>query len=103
MHGLNRQWSVGDLLVHSHLGGEYYRDSSGKVQQMVIPMRFDQPLPDYTHFIKMVREIGYEGHITFELCNPVINEKHEKANLDFVHEQVQMAQEFMREIINMPS
>lgn len=92
--------TVGDWQVHSHFGGEYYRDESGKVQQMVIPLRFGRPLPDYAHFIKMLREIGYGGHITYELCHPVLNEKHEIENLDFVHDQVEMAQEFMRDIIN---
>ncbi len=92
--------TVGDWQVHSHYGGEYYRDSSGKVQQMVIPVRWGRSLPDYAHFVKMLREIGYEGHITYELCHPVLNEKHETENLDFVHDQVEMAQEFMRTIIN---
>jgi len=92
--------TVGDLQIHSHFGGEYYRDKSGKVQQMVIPVRFGRPLPDYPHFIKMLREIGYKGHITYELCHPVLNEKHEIEDLDFVHNQVEMAQEYMRSIIN---
>ena len=92
--------TVGDLQIHTHFGGEYFRDESGKVQQMVIPVRFGRPLQDYTHFIKMMREIGYEGHITYELCHPVLNEKHEIENLDFVHNHVEMAQEFMRNIIN---
>jgi len=92
--------TVGDLQVHTHFGGEYYRDSSGKVKQMVIPVRFGRPLPDYEHFVKMLREIGYEGHMTYELCHPVLNERHDIENLDFVHSQVEMAQEYMRNIIN---
>lgn len=92
--------TVGKLQIHSHFGGEYYRDKSGKVQQLVMPMRYGQPLPDYPHFIKMMREIGYEGHITFELCHPFIDEKHEQLGLDQVHEQVQMAREYMGAIIN---
>jgi sugar phosphate isomerase/epimerase len=92
--------TVGDLQIHSHFGGEYYRDESGKVKQMMIPVRFGRPLPDYEHFVKLLREIGYGGHLTYELCHPVLNEKHDWEGLDFVHQQVEMAQEFMREIIN---
>lgn len=92
--------TVGKLQVHSHFGGEYYRDSSGRVKQMVIPGRFGQSLPDYPHYIKMMRETGYEGHFTFELCHPVLDEKYNHAGLDFVHEQVQLAREYMSEIIN---
>ena len=63
-------------------------------------IRFGQPLPDYAHFIKMIQEIGYEGQLTYELCHPVIDKKHEYVNLDFVHQQFNMARKFMRTIID---
>ncbi len=92
--------TVGSLQVHSHYGGEYYRDRSGAVKQKVIETRFDQPLPDYAHYIGLMRETGYNGYFTFELCHPVLNDAHTPAGIDIVDEQVRLAREFMDEILN---
>jgi sugar phosphate isomerase/epimerase len=78
--------TVGSLQVHSHYGGEYYRDRSGAVKQKVIETRFDQPLPDYAHYIGLMRETGYNGYFTFELCHPVLNDAHTPAGIDIVDE-----------------
>jgi hypothetical protein len=34
------------------------------------------------------------------LCHPVLNEDHTRAGIDYVHEQVKLAQEYMRNIVN---
>ena len=44
---------------------------------------------------RLMKEIGYDGYWCFELCHPVLSEAHEPLGLDYVHEQVQLAQEFM--------
>ena len=46
-----------------------------------------------------MNEIGYKGFLTFELCHPVWNDRHEAVKIDTVHEQAELAQEFMREIV----
>ena len=92
--------TVGDLQVHSHYGGEYYRDSDGMVKQKVIDTRFGRPLPDYEHYIGLMNEIGYNGYFTFELCHPVLNEDHTRAGIEYVHEQVKLAREYMTGIVN---
>jgi sugar phosphate isomerase/epimerase len=89
--------TVGDLQVHTHFGGEYYRDDQGKVQQK--KLRFGRPLPDYGHFVKLMKEVGFDGYWCFELCHPVMSEAHEPLGLDYVHEQVELAQEFMSTLI----
>ncbi|NQU85574.1 MAG: sugar phosphate isomerase/epimerase [Mariniphaga sp.] len=92
--------TVGNLQTHSHFGGEYFRDSSGKVQQKVISSKFGKPLPDYGHFLELMDEISYNGWFTFELCHPVLTDSHEVAGIEYVHEQVELAHEFMKDIIN---
>ncbi|HPA87087.1 MAG TPA: sugar phosphate isomerase/epimerase family protein [Bacteroidales bacterium] len=89
---------VGDLQVHSHYGGEYLRDKDGIVKQKVFESRFGQPLPDYEHYIGLMNEIGYNGYFTFELCHPVLNDDHTRAGLEYVHEQVKLAREYMSRI-----
>ena len=44
-------------------------------------------------------ETGYNGYFTFELCHPVLNDDHTPGGLDFVHEQVKLAREYMSNII----
>ena len=91
--------NVGKLQVHSHFGGEYYRDSSGIIKQKVIESHFGEPFPDYAHYISLMNEIGYSGYFTFELCHPVLNEDHSAAGIDYVNEQVKLAREYMGKII----
>jgi sugar phosphate isomerase/epimerase len=85
--------AVGDLQVHSHFGGEFYRDSEGQVQ--LKHFSFGRPLPDYAYFLKLMREIGYDGYFCYELCHPVLSEAHEPLGIEYVHEQVKLAQEYM--------
>ncbi|HJZ40138.1 MAG TPA: sugar phosphate isomerase/epimerase family protein [Bacteroidales bacterium] len=91
--------TVGNLQVHSHYGGEYYRDASGAIRQKMIDSHFGEPLPDYGHYIGLMNEIGYNGYFTFELCHPVLNEDHTRGGIEYVHEQVKLAREFMGNII----
>jgi sugar phosphate isomerase/epimerase len=58
-------------------------------------LKFGQPLPDYGHFIRKLREHGYEGYFSFELCHPVLTDAHEPAGLGYVDEQAQLAYEYM--------
>jgi sugar phosphate isomerase/epimerase len=88
--------TVGELQVHSHYGGEFYRDDEGRVQ--ALPYYFGQPVPDYAAFLRLMKEIGYDGYFCFELCHPILDE-HEPQGLDFVDEQARLAQEFMQTLI----
>jgi sugar phosphate isomerase/epimerase len=92
--------TIGNLQVHSHYGGEYYRDENKVVRQKVLEHHFGKPLPDYAHYIGLMNEIGYKGYFTFELCHPVLNQDHTLAGIEYVHEQVNLAREFMANIIN---
>jgi len=88
---------VGGLQVHTHFGGEFYRDDGGQAQ--LRNLNFGQPLPDYAHFIELMREVGYDGYFCYELCHPVLSEAHERLGLDYVDEQVRLAQEFMSTLL----
>lgn len=89
--------AFGALQAHTHFGGEYFCAADGKIQPK--PVKFDQPLPDYGHFISLLKDAGYAGYICFELCHPVLDANHQPAGLDYVDEQVRLAQEYMRELL----
>jgi len=91
--------TVGKLQVHSHFGGEYYRDATGKVQPVVLDYYAGGKIPDYEHYIGLMNEIGYEGYFTFELCHPVLNEDHTRAGIEYVDKQVKFAREYMGKIV----
>lgn len=94
--------SVGkDLLVHSHFGGEYFRTRSGAVEAMVPNGKpFNRSLPDYSHYLGLLADIGYEGSFAYELCHPVLNKDLTPANVEFAHEQIKLAQLYIRNILN---
>ncbi len=91
--------TVGDLQKHSHYGGEFYRNSEGKVKMREIETRFGRPVPDYPFYIDLMRETGYEGYFTFELCHPVLGDKKQPMSMAYVDEQAEFGQEFMRDIL----
>jgi len=91
--------TVGKLQVHSHFGGEYYRDQAGKVQPVVLDYYAGGKIPDYEHYIGLMNEIGYEGYFTFELCHPILNADHTRAGIEYVHNQVKLAREYMGKIV----
>jgi sugar phosphate isomerase/epimerase len=92
--------TVGSLQVHSHFGGEYYRDENKVIRPKLLDYYAGGIMPDYGHYIQLMNEIGYNGHFTFELCHPLLNKDHTGAGIDFVHEQVQLAREYLSNIIN---
>jgi sugar phosphate isomerase/epimerase len=92
--------TVGNLQVHSHYGGEFYRDDNKVIRQKGLDYNFGEQFPDYPHYIQLMNEIGYNGYFTFELCHPILNKDHTSAGIEYVHEQVAYAREFMSNIIN---
>jgi sugar phosphate isomerase/epimerase len=91
--------TIGNLQVHSHFGGEYHKDASGKITPVVLDYYAGGKIPDYAHYISLMNEIGYNGWFTFELCHPVLNEDHTVAGIEYVHNQVKLAREYMGNIL----
>ena len=96
----NAVHTIGDLQVHSHYGGEYYRDENKVIKPKMLDYYAGGIMPDYAHYIQQMDMIGYNGYFTFELCHPLYNENHEQEGIGFVDEQVSLAREFMSNIIN---
>ena len=92
--------TVSNLQVHSHFGGEYYRDTDGTIKPVVLDYYANAKIPDYAHYIGLMNEIGYNGYFTFELCHPVLNEDHTRAGIEYVNDQVKLAHEYMSNIVN---
>jgi hypothetical protein len=46
-----------------------------------------------------MNEISYNGYFTYELCHPVLHADHTPAGIDFVHDQVKLAREYMGNIL----
>jgi len=91
--------AVGNLQVHSHFGGEYYRDAGGTIKPVVLDYYASGKIPDYSHYIGLMNEIGYNGWFTFELCHQVLNDDHTVGGIEYVHNQVKLAREYMSNII----
>ena len=92
--------TIGSLQVHSHFGGEYFRDENKVIKPRLLDYYAGGIMPDYGHYIQLMNEIGYNGYFTFELCHPLLNRDHTGAGIDFVNEQVTLAREYLSNIIN---
>lgn len=88
---------VGGLQVLSHFGGEFDRQSNGKVT--LRDLRPDYDAVNYPAFIKALKEIGYKGYLSYELCHSFIPQNHEWGTLEQANEQVKLAQEYMQDLI----
>jgi sugar phosphate isomerase/epimerase len=93
--------AVGSMQVMSHFGGEFDRREDGAIVGVdrhdgIIVGETNQY---YRDFARAMREIGYEGYTSYELCHqlPVVNG--ETVGIEFAHKNAQLAAEFMREII----
>jgi sugar phosphate isomerase/epimerase len=81
--------AVGSLQVLSHFGGDYEETADGTVQGE----------PFYRDFIRAMREIGYEGYMSYELCHPLPVVDGQTVGIEYVHTSARLAAVFMRELV----
>jgi sugar phosphate isomerase/epimerase len=82
--------AVGNLQVLSHFGGEYERGTDGKVIGS-----------DYYHpFVKAMKEIGYSGYLSYELCHPLPVVNGQTVGIEYADKNAKLAAEFMKGIIS---
>jgi sugar phosphate isomerase/epimerase len=93
---------VGPLQVLSHFGGEFERRADGSIRGFD---RYDGVVTGetndyYRNFARSMAEIGYEGYISYELCHrlPVVNGQ--TVDIEYAHQNAELAAEFMRELID---
>jgi sugar phosphate isomerase/epimerase len=87
---------VGKLQVLSHFGGEFDRQSNGKVT--LRDLRPDYDVVNYPAFVKALKEIRYKDYLSYELCHPFIPRNHEWGTLEGVEEQIKLAREYMQNL-----
>jgi sugar phosphate isomerase/epimerase len=94
--------AVGSLQLLSHFGGEFERLADGTIKGID---RHDGVVKGetrqyYRDFARAMREIGFDGYISYELCHqlPLVNGQ--TAGIEFVDLNAQLAAQFMRDIVN---
>jgi sugar phosphate isomerase/epimerase len=88
---------TGSLQEHSHFGGEFERADDGIVRQR--DYEFGRAVPNYSTFVKAMKQLDYDGYFCFEFCHPALNERHEVAGLEYVDEQAGLAAEYFRNLL----
>ena len=93
--------AAGPLQVLSHFGGEFERRPDGSIRGFerndgVIEGETNQY---YEDFVSAMREINYQGYLSYELCHqlPVVNGR--TVGVEFADNNAQLAAQFMRELI----
>ncbi|MBZ5626796.1 MAG: sugar phosphate isomerase/epimerase [Acidobacteriia bacterium] len=90
--------ATGRLQVHSHFNGEFARRPDGAAE-LVAGGYFDRGFwgrkVAYPAYVGALVASGYEGYIDWEFCHPAM-EKGRPADINYVHNQTQLALEYMR-------
>jgi sugar phosphate isomerase/epimerase len=81
---------VGPLQILSHFGGEYQRAADGSVKGEAF----------YRNFVRAMRDIGYQGYLSYELCHPLPVVDGQTVGIEFAEANAQMAAEFMRGLVH---
>lgn len=93
--------TIGPLQVLSHFGGEFVRNADGTIKGLD---RHDGVIQGetrqyYHDFVQAMREIGYQGYFSYELCHQLPVENGQTVGIDFAHHNAKLAAQFMRELI----
>jgi sugar phosphate isomerase/epimerase len=96
---------VGPLQVLSHFGGEFERRPDGTVRGIDGVDRRNQAdtNPYYGDFVRSLRDIGYEGYLSYELCHTLPTVDGQTVGIEFAHQNAQLAAEFMRGLLDADS
>jgi len=92
--------SVGPLQVLSHIGGEFERRADGSIRGYerhdgVVGGETNQY---YRDFVAAMRDIGFDGYFSYELCHQLPVENGQTVGIEFAHRNAELAAEFMREM-----
>jgi sugar phosphate isomerase/epimerase len=93
--------AVGPLQVLSHFGGEFERLPDGSIRgyERNDGVVGEETRQYYQDFARAMREIGYRGYISYELCHQLPMENGRTVGIEFAHRNAALAAEFMRQII----
>jgi sugar phosphate isomerase/epimerase len=96
---------VGPLQVLSHFGGEFERRKDGTIRGFDV---FDGAVRGdtnqyYGDFIRAMRAIGYRGYLSYELCHPLPVVDGQTVDIEYAHQNAQLAAELMRDLIESES
>ncbi len=96
---------VGPLQVLSHFGGEFERRADGTIRGFDVMdgvVRGDTN-QYYRDFVRSMRDIGYRGYMSFELCHPLPVVNGQTIDIAYAHQNAQLAAEFMRDLFESES
>ena len=90
----------GKLLVHSHFNAEFARNADGSVDLVAggyFDERFWERRVAYPAYVEALVASGYDGYMDWEFCHPAM-ENGKPAGIDYVHNQTQLALEYMKNL-----
>jgi sugar phosphate isomerase/epimerase len=91
---------TGALQVISHFGGEFRRDATGRAQPYAYEAGQAYPRTiNFPPFVRALKEVGYDGFLSFEFCHPALNDLNQLQGIGYVDEQSRLAAEYMRSLM----
>lgn len=98
--------AVKGIQMLTHFGGEFGLDDNGKIVD--IQDHSDHPGQEeeqvanryLPNFVKAMKDIGYEGYFSYELCHPLPVINGEKVGIDFVDQCASLACRMMKGFVS---
>ncbi len=91
-----------DLIIHSHFGGNYRETADGTIVQIPhgggVYSDATWTAVNYPAFIAELKRIGYDGHVGYEACSPIVID-HEPAGIAEVDRRTQLAVRYLKGLI----
>jgi sugar phosphate isomerase/epimerase len=87
----------GELLVHTHLNGEFARHPDGTVELVAggyFDRRFWGRQVAYGAYVDALAAAGYKGYIDWEFCHPAL-ENGRPTGIEYIHNQTRMAFDYI--------
>ena len=91
---------VGALQVLTHVNGEFVETIDGSVEPFNHNTSDYETVANYPAFVKALKEIGYDGYLSYEFCHmPFLQGKILGYN-DYIKNQLRLARIYLENLIN---
>ena len=88
--------AIGKRQIFTHFGGEFEKAPDGTARQI---SNINYRSFNYPAYVKALKEVGYTGYLSYELCHQFTPSRHEFATLEQAREQNALAFQYMRQLI----
>lgn len=94
----NATLAVGKLQMITHANAEFKENADGSVEMIHYDNKM--ALTNYPMFIKTLKEVGYEGWLTYEFCHMPFHDGKVLGYNDYIDNQIRLAKKYFQNLVD---